>query len=94
MQMDDILVFLDTAIPGVSQPIGAGYADDGSPEGTTWVAIRAGEQIRVNRILRAINRDQDGGLKRIEVTTTAPVHALAYRVNAYGDPVTLRPFRR
>jgi hypothetical protein len=72
----------------------AGFADDGTPEGIIWITVRAGEQKRVNRILPAINPEQDGGLKRLEVTATAPVHALAYRVNSNGDPVTILPFRR
>lgn len=72
----------------------SGFADERTPEGTTWVSVRAGEQTRVNRIMRAIKPEQDGGLKRIEVTTTVPVHALAYKVNSNGDPVTLLPFRR
>jgi len=70
-----------------------GYDEDGTLEGTFTKAVRAGEQLRVNNVLKAINSNIDGGLKRLQVTTDGPLYVLAYRVNSTGDPVTLQPFR-
>jgi hypothetical protein len=70
-----------------------GYDDQGGLEGTITKTVRAGEQLRVNNVLKAINSSVDGGLKRLEVTADGPLYILAYRVNATGDPVTLQPFR-
>jgi len=70
------------------------YGADGAFEGMVQRTVRAGEQLRVNNVLRAANPSLDDGFKRIEVTADGPLYALAYRVNATGDPVTLRPFRR
>lgn len=72
----------------------ASFAADGTAEGSIQRTVRAGEQLRVNNVLSAINSVQDGELKRIEVTADGPLYVLAYRVNATGDPVTLLPFRR
>lgn len=70
------------------------FGADGAFEGMVERTVRAGEQLRVNNVLRAANPSLDDGFKRIEVTADGPLYALAYRVNATGDPVTLRPFRR
>ncbi len=70
------------------------YGADGAFEGMVQRTVRAGEQLRVNNVLRAANPSLDDGFKRIEVTADGPLYVLAYRVNATGDPVTLRPFRR
>ncbi len=70
-----------------------GYDENGTLEGTITKTVRAGEQLRVNNVLKAINSGVDGGIKRLEVTTDGPLYVLAYRVNATGDPVTLQPFR-
>ncbi len=70
-----------------------GYDAQGGREGTITKTVRAGEQLRVNNVLKAINSGIDGGLKRLEVTADGPLYALAYRVNATGDPVTLQAFR-
>jgi len=70
-----------------------GFDASGASEGSIQQTVQPGEQLRVNNILRAINPDQDGGLKRVRVEVSGPLHVLAYRVNGNGDPVTLRGFR-
>ncbi len=70
-----------------------GYDEAGNLEGSITKSVRAGEQLRVNNVLKAINSNVDGGLKRLRVTVDGPLYVLAYRVNATGDPVTLQPFR-
>jgi hypothetical protein len=70
-----------------------GFDASGASEGSIQQTVQPGEQLRVNNILRAINPDQDGGLKRVRVEASGALHVLAYRVNGNGDPVTLRGFR-
>lgn len=48
--------------------------------------------IQVNNVIREINPGQDGAEKRIEVEVNRRVFMNAFRVNPWGDPVTLSPF--
>ncbi len=64
----------------------------GTSHGSRQVTVRSRELVRVNNLLSGIDPAHDGGERRIVVTTNARVYALAYRVNATGDPVTLQPF--
>lgn len=61
----------------------------GIAEGTTTLAVRAGELVRLNNVISAIHPGQDGGSKRLAVTTDLPVFVKAFRVNPWGDPVTV-----
>ncbi len=70
------------------------YADDGGLEGTWTRSIRAMELVHVNNIINRINSSQDGEVKRLEVTVNGPLFARAFRVNPYGDPITIEPFTR
>jgi hypothetical protein len=70
------------------------YDDAGEFEGSWTRGVRPLELVHVNNIISKINPPQDGGVKRLEVTTTGPVHARAFRVNPTGDPITIEPFRR
>ena len=70
----------------------ASFAADGTARGNLQRSIRSGELLRVNSILLALDGGHDGGERRLELTVSGPVHVLAYRVNATGDPVTLQPF--
>jgi hypothetical protein len=55
----------------------------------TELTVRGGELIQVNSIIAVVNPGQDGGVKRLEVTATAPVYVRAFRVNRDGDPNTI-----
>jgi hypothetical protein len=70
------------------------FDDSGELEGEWTRGVRSLELVHVNNIVSKINPSQDGGVKRLEVTTTGPVHARAFRVNTTGDPITIEPFRR
>jgi hypothetical protein len=59
-------------------------------EGTWTVGTKT--LIQVNNVIRAINPDHDGNEKRIEVEVNRRVFMNAFRVNRWGDPVTLSPF--
>lgn len=61
----------------------------GEDEGDTELTVRGGELIQVNSIIAVVNPGQDGGVKRLEVTATAPVYVRAFRVNRDGDPITI-----
>lgn len=67
------------------------YDDGGVFEGEKSWLVRAGEEVRINFIAGAIKPSQDGGSKHLLITATTPVHALMFRVNGSGDPVTVRP---
>ena len=70
------------------------YDDAGALEGEWTRNVRPMELVHVNNIITTISSAQDGGVKRLEVSVTAPVHARVFRVNTTGDPITIEPFRR
>ena len=70
------------------------FGDDGQLEGTWTRGVRPMELVHVNNIIDRINASQDGGVKRLEVTVNGPTYARAFRVNPYGDPITIEPFTR
>jgi hypothetical protein len=70
------------------------YGDAGHLEGEQTCGVRPLELVHVNNIISKIDPSQDGGVKRLEVSTTGPVHARAFRVNPTGDPITIEPFKR
>ena len=61
----------------------------GQSEGTTEITVRGQELVHVNAIIKAINADHDETEKRLEITVSGAVYLQAFRVNAWGDPVTL-----
>ncbi len=61
----------------------------GVPEGTTTLTVGAGELVRLNNVIPTIHAAQDGTTKRLTVTTDRPVFVKAFRVNAWGDPITV-----
>ena len=65
---------------------------DGAAEGSRTWTVRAGELIQINNLITRINADSDGQEKRIEVVVSGQVHMNVFRVNPWGDPVTLRAF--
>lgn len=67
------------------------YDDDGPFEGERSWLVRAGEEVRINFVAGAIKPSQDGRRKHLLITSTWPVHALVFRVNGSGDPITVRP---
>ena len=60
-------------------------------EAETTRTVRAGELIRINNLLLAIDPNLGRPPKRVEVTVTGPAHLAAFRVNGNGDPVTIEP---
>jgi hypothetical protein len=64
----------------------------GAFEGEKTWTVRGRSLIQVNNVIRAINPDYDGAEKRIEVEVDKAVFMNAFRVNRWGDPVTLSPF--
>ena len=65
---------------------------DGDAEGSRTWTVRAGELIQINNLITRINAGHDDREKRIEIAVGGQVHMNVYRVNAWGDPVTLRAF--
>jgi hypothetical protein len=65
----------------------------GRDEGRMSWTIDPGTIIHVNNLIRRINPDHDAEEKRIEVEVTQPVFLNAFRVNRWGDPVTLTAHR-
>lgn len=81
--------------PGTAAVTVASYSvEDASGVANRQYSVRAGELLRINNTLSSLDPGHAGQERRVTVTTTARVHTLAYRVNANGDPVTLRPFIR
>jgi hypothetical protein len=70
------------------------YDEAGVLEGEWTRRVRPMELVHVKIIISKINPSQDGGVKRLEVTTTGPLHARAFRVNTTGHPISIEPFRR
>ena len=65
----------------------------GAAEGQTQLTVRGGELIQTNGIIQIVNASQNGNVKRLEVAATGPVYVRAFRVNQYGDPITIPPQR-
>ena len=64
--------------------------EDGFLEGSRDWSIEGQQLIHINNLLKKINGSVDGGEKRIEITVDRPIYLQAYRVNSWGDSVTLR----
>jgi len=64
----------------------------GALEGERSWTVPSRTLIQVNNVIREINPDHDGAEKRIEVEVNRMVFMNAFRVNPWGDPVTLSPF--
>jgi hypothetical protein len=67
-----------------------GASGDFEGEGS-WI-VPSSTLIQVNNVIRQINSNHDAGEKRIEVEVNRRVFMNAFRVNPWGDPVTLSPF--
>jgi hypothetical protein len=63
----------------------------GDVDGTSVFSAAAGRLVRLNGVLETLAGEPDSDVKRIEVSVTGPIHATAYRVNEYGDPVSIEP---
>jgi len=61
----------------------------GSLEGSMAFMLRGGELRQINNVIEEINRHQNGGEKRLQVTADRSVFVKGFRVNASGDPVTI-----
>jgi hypothetical protein len=64
----------------------------GAFEGERTWAIGSRTLIQVNNVIREINPDHDSAEKRIEVEIDGVAFMNVFRVNRWGDPVTLSPF--
>ena len=64
----------------------------GALEGEKSWTIGTRTLIQVNNVIREINPGYDDQEKRIEVEVDRPVFLNAFRVNPWGDPITLSPF--
>jgi hypothetical protein len=63
---------------------------DGEAEGSISWPIEGQELIQINSVMKKINSDLDGSGKRIEISVDRPVYLQVFRVNTWGDSVTLR----
>jgi hypothetical protein len=64
--------------------------DSGASEGSRDWIIESQELIHINSVMKKIKVDVDGSEKRIEISVDQPILAQAFRVNTWGDSVTLR----
>lgn len=64
----------------------------GAPEGEMAWTIGKRTLVQVNNVIREINPGYDDKEKRIEVEVDRSVFMNAFRVNPWGDPITLSPF--
>jgi len=62
---------------------------DGLVEGSRSWVIEGRELIQINNVMKKINDEINGAEKRIEITVDRPVHLQVFRVNTWGDSVTL-----
>jgi len=64
---------------------------NGAVKGSRIWTIEGRELIQINNFMKKINDQVNGEEKRIEITVDHPVHLHVFRVNTWGDSVTLRP---
>ena len=62
---------------------------DGTYEGSRSWTIEGQELIQINNVMRKINNAVNGDEKRIEISVDRPVYLQAFRINTWGDSVTL-----
>lgn len=62
---------------------------DGAIEGSRAWIIEGEELIHINNVMRKINPAVDGQEKRLEISVDRSVFVQAFRVNTWGDSVTL-----
>ena len=62
---------------------------DGSVEGVRSWVVEGQELIQVNNFMKKIKDRVNGAEKRIEVSVDRPVFMHVFRVNTWGDSVTL-----
>jgi hypothetical protein len=62
---------------------------DGAFEGSRDWVVESEELIHINNVMRKINAEIDGQEKRLEISVDRPVFVQAFRVNTWGDSVTL-----
>ena len=63
---------------------------DGAVEGARSWIVEGGELIQIDNVMKKMNPDVDGREKRIEISVDSPVYLHAFRVNTWGDSMTLR----
>lgn len=68
------------------------FSDSGASEGELEDALAGNTLVHVNSIVQVIDPQQDGGVKRLEVTVDRRAFCLGFRVNPTGDPITLPTF--
>ena len=67
------------------------FSAEGELLGSGAWSVRPLELVQINNLITFLDPDYDDGVKRIEVRVTEPVHARAFKVNAFGDPITIGP---
>jgi hypothetical protein len=55
----------------------------------SWI-VEGEELIQINNFMKKINGQVDGADKRIEISVDSAVYLHSFRVNTWGDSVTLR----
>jgi hypothetical protein len=70
------------------------FNENGNGEGSRSWTVESKELIHINGIMKKINPEVDADAKRLEVTSEGPVQLHAFRVNTWGDSVTLNGFDR
>jgi hypothetical protein len=67
---------------------------DGVAEGSRSWIVEGQELIHINSLMKKINSEVDGKEKRVEISVDRSVYLHVFRVNTWGDSVTLRAERR
>jgi len=65
------------------------FSDNGASEGVLEDTLQGKTLVHINSIVRVINPQQDGTVKRVEITVDRRAFCLGFRVNPTGDPITL-----
>ena len=63
--------------------------ENGAREGSRAWTVASKELIHINGIMKKINPEVDANTKRLEITSNSPVYLHAFRVNSWGDSVTM-----
>jgi hypothetical protein len=63
---------------------------DGAIEGSRSWQVEGEELIQIDHVMKKINPQVDGQEKRIEISVDRPVYLHAFRINTWGDSMTLR----
>jgi hypothetical protein len=88
------LAVFNPGLEGARITVSLFNGSDGVAEGSRSWIVQGQEMIHINSVMKKINSGVDGKEKRIQISVDRSMYLHVFRVNTWGDSVTLRAERR